>query len=393
MKRRVAIIGTGITKFGELFDKDYKELLWESFSTALSDAGIDKSELQAGWLGTYMPYAWGYEGNAGSTVAETLELYPIPITRVANYCSTGMEAVRNAYFGIMSGEYDMVFAVGVEKMRDVPSRGSLVAQHIERGHPLLCKGRTAPGMFALLATRYLYEHNLTRRILSKVAVKNHYYGSLNSKAHFRKRITEEEADNAPPVAEPLRLYDCTPTTDGSACCILTTEEIAKSLGGDYVLIKGIGFATYGGYFTLQFDTTFDFKGFRATQEAAKFAYKQAGIKDPVNEIDVIECHDCFTITEIINYEDLGLCNRGEGWKLIEEGMTSGDGKIPVNISGGLKSFGHPIGASGVRMINEICDQLRGRCGERQVKNARIGLAHTLGGPGIVSCVFVLEKPE
>lgn len=391
--REVAIIGTGTTKFGELFDKDYKDLLWECFNTALNDAGIEKKELQAGWLGTYMPYAWGYEGNAGSTVAETLGLYPIPVTRVANYCSTGMEAIRNAYFGIKSGEFDTVFAVGVEKMRDVPSRGSLVAQHIEKGHPLFCKGRTAPGMFALLATRYLYEHNLTRRILSKVAVKNHTYGAMNPKAHFQRAITEEDAEKAPPVAEPLRLYDCTPTTDGGACCIMTTEERAKALGKDYLLIKGIGFATYGGYFTLQFDPTFDFLGFKATQFAAKRAYEMAGIKKPSEEIDVVECHDCFTITEIINYEDLFLCERGEGWKLIEEGKTYLDGKIPVNLSGGLKSFGHPIGASGIRMVNEIYDQLRGRSGKRQVENARIGLAHTLGGPGIVSCVIILSRAD
>jgi acetyl-CoA C-acetyltransferase len=387
----IAIIGTGTTKFGELFDKDYKDLLIDACYEAFSDAGIEPKDIQAGWLGTYMPYAWGFEGNAGTTVTETLNLSPIPVTRVANYCITGMEAFRNACFAVASGEYDIVLAVGVEKMRDVPSRGSLVAQHVEKGHPLYCKGRTAPGMFALLATRYLYENKIDRTVLAKVAVKNHKNGALNPKAHFQREITLEQVLKAPMVAEPLGLYDCTPTTDGASACIITRKEIAKSLKKDYVLLKGMGVGTWGGYFTIQFNPYFDFLGFKSTQYAAKVAYKQAGIKNPVEEIDVIECHDCFTITEIINYEDLGLAERGKGWKLIEEGVTTLEGKLPVNPSGGLKSFGHPIGASGIRMINEIADQLRGRCGKRQVKNARTGLAHTLGGPGVISAVVVLGR--
>ena len=390
---KVAIIGTGTTKFGENFDMDYKDLLIDACYQAFNDARVEPRDIQAGWLGTYMPYAWGFEGNAGNTVTETLNLAPVPITRVANYCVTGMEAIRNAALAVASGEYDVVLAVGVEKMRDVPSRGSLVAQHVEKGHPVYCKGRTAPGMFALLATRYLYENRLDRKILSRVAVKNHRNGAMNPKAHFQKEINIEQALNAPMVAEPLGLYDCAPTTDGAAACILTRAEIARKFTDDFAVIKGIGLSTWGGYFTMQFNPEFNFLEFKSSQEAARIAYSQAGIKNPSEEIDVFECHDCFTITEIINYEDLMLAERGRGWMLIEEGKTALEGDIPVNPSGGLKSFGHPIGASGVRMVNEIADQLRGRCGKRQVRNARTGLAHTLGGPGVVSCVTVLERGD
>jgi acetyl-CoA C-acetyltransferase len=388
----VAVIGCGTTKFGEHFTLDYKDLLYESVTEAVKDAKIELKDIDAGWLGTYMPYAWNFEGNSGSTVAETLNLYPIPVTRVASYCATGMEAIRNAAFAVAAGESKFALAVGVEKMRDVPSRGSLVAQHVEKGHPVLCKGRTAPGMFALLATRYFHENKVNEEILAKVAVKNHKNGSMNPRAHFRREITIEQAVKAPPVAEPLRLFDCCPTTDGSAACILTTVENAKNMKAEYLVLKGVGLATYGGYFTMQFNPDFDFLGFRATQEAAKKAYRDAGVTDPVKEIDLAECHDCFTITEIINYEDLGLAPRGQGWRLIDEGRSSLEGDMPVNTSGGLKSFGHPIGASGIRMVNEVCDQLRGRSGKRQIKDARRGLAHTLGGPGVLSCVMILEKP-
>jgi len=376
----VAIIGTGTIKFGENFHQSYNDML----KLACEEA------FRAGWLGTYLPFSWGYEGAAGVNVTETLKMEPIPVTRVSNYCSTGMEAVRNASFAVAAGEYDLVLAVGVEKMRDVSGRGSLVAQHVERGHPLYCKGRTAPGMFALLANRYFKEYGIGEETLAKVAVKNHKHGSLNPKAHFRSEITVEKALSAPMVAAPLKLFDCCPTTDGAAAAILCPVEKARDYTDDYVAIKGAALSITGGYYTAQMNPHFTFTGFTATREASKEAYRQAGIKNPLEEIDVVELHDCFTITEIVNYEDLGLAKKGEGWKLIEEGETYIGGKIPVNTSGGLKSCGHPVGASGVRMINNICDQLRGRSDRMQVEGARLGVAHTLGGPGALACVFVLE---
>jgi acetyl-CoA C-acetyltransferase len=388
----VAIIGTGTIKFGENFHQSYTDMVYEAATLAMADAGVEADEIQAGWLGTYEPFLYGYEGNAGTFVGDTLNLPPIPITRVAAYCASGMEAVRNAALAVASGEYDVVLAVGAEKMRDVPSRGSLVAQAVERGHPVLCKGRTAPGMFALLATRYFKEYRIDEAALAHVAVKNHYHGSLNPKAHFQKPITPEQHRKAPKVAEPLGLFDCCPTTDGAAACVLTRADLARQRRVPHVLIRGIAFSVAAGYWNTQFDPTWSFTSFKSTKEAARAAYRMAGIAEPAKEIDVAECHDCFTITEIINYEDLGFAKPGEGHALAAAGVTKLGGDLPVNTSGGLKSCGHPVGASGVRMINNIVDQLLGRAGRMQVPGARTGLAHTLGGPGAVACVAVLGQP-
>ncbi len=385
----VAIIGTGTIKFGENFDQSYNDMLEGACKEAFADAGIEAGDVEAAWLGTYLPFSWGFEGASGTNVVDGLGLDPIPVTRVSNYCSTGMEAVRNAALAVAAGEHDLVLAVGVEKMRDVSGRGSLVSQHVEKGHPLYCKGRTAPGMFALLASRYFQEYGIGEETLAKVAVKNHKHGSLNPKAHFRSEITIEKAMAAPMVAAPLKLFDCCPTTDGAAAAVLCPVKKARDYTDDFVIIRGVGLSVTTGYYTAQMDPSFSFTGFESTRRAAAEAYRRAGIKDPLGEVDLVELHDCFTITEIINYEDLGFAAKGEGWKLIEEGETYIGGKLPVNASGGLKSCGHPVGASGVRMINNVSDQLRGRADKMQVKGARTGVAHTLGGPGALACVFVL----
>lgn len=391
LKEDIAIIGVGVTPFGELFEKSFEDLVVDAAYEAYADAGVTKDDIDACWLGvTETPYIDGNEGEAPNA-ADYLGLFPKPVSRVANFCTTGMDAIRHGAFAVASGMYKNVLVVGAEKMRDVSSRGSLIARHIYMTHPVLCKGRTAPSQFAIRATRYLHEYNLTDEVLAKVAVKNHKNGALNPKAHFRKEITLEQALKAQMVSEPLKLYDCCPTTDGAAAVILTTKEEAKKRKADYVLLQGIGLAVAGGYYTTMFDTDNSYLNFRATQEAAKQAYAQAGIENPRKDLDVAECHDCFTITELLNYEDLAFCKKGEGWKLIEDGVTHLDGEFPVNPSGGLKSTGHPIGATGVRMAAEITQQIRGRCEKRQVKNAKRGLAHTLGGPGIVSCVMVLGR--
>lgn len=390
--QNIAIIGTGVTKFGELFEKGYGDLLVEAAKSAYTDAGAGLSDIEACWVGTTESLSCdGNEGEAPSA-GDYLGLYGKPVTRVANLCTTGMEAIRNAAFAVEAGMYKVVLAVGCEKMRDVSSRGSLVARHINLTHPVLAKGRTAPGQFAIRARRYLYEYKYDTDVLDAVAVKNHRHGVLNPKAHFQKEITQEQAARAPMVSEPLRLYDCCPTTDGAAAVILTTEEEAKKRGADYVLLRGMGLATTGGYYSTMFDTDNPYMNFPATQLAAKDAYAQAGITEPLKQIDVAEVHDCFTVTELLNYEDLGFCKPGEGPKLLQRGTTTLGGDLPVNPSGGLKSCGHPIGATGVRMVAEISDQLRGRCGRRQVEGAKLGLAHTLGGPGVVSCVMILNKP-
>jgi acetyl-CoA C-acetyltransferase len=335
---------------------------------------------------------YGFEGNSGTFVSDPLNLFPIPVTRVAAYCATGIEAVRNAALAVASGEYDVVLAVGAEKMREVPSRGSLVAQAVNRGHPVLAKGRTAPGMFALLATRYFKEYGADASALGAVAVKNHFHGSLNPKAHFQKEITPEMHQKAPRVAEPLGLFDCCPTTDGAAAVVLTRADLARRFTERYSIIRGIAYAVTAGYWNTQFDPSWSFTSFRATREAARAAYRMAGITNPRKEIKVAECHDCFTITEIVNYEDLGLAEPGAGWRMATGGVTRLGGDLPVNTSGGLKSCGHPIGSSGIRMIANVHDQLLGRAGRMQVKGADLGLAHNLGGPGAVSAVAVLGQP-
>jgi acetyl-CoA C-acetyltransferase len=378
MKDRVAIIGVGCTKFGDLFEQGYEDLICEAAFAAYEDAGIDPQEIQAGYLGTYMPGAAG--GKASVSLGDALRLYDRPLTRVENYCATGTDAFRNACLAIASGTYDIVLVVGAEKLKDRGGRG------LPRfGHPLLAKGNSAPGLFALAANRYMHEFGMGRDVLAKVAVKNHFNGARNPKAHLRMEVTEEQVLKAPIIAWPFGLFDCCPTTDGAAAAIVCRADLAKRFRGSPVYVKGAGLAVTTG--RPYFDPTFDYLGFRSTQQAAHQAYTMAGVSPA--DVDFAEVHDCFTWTEISNAEDLGFCKKGEGAYLVKEGRTTLTGDIPINPSGGLKSFGHPIGASGVRMIYECVQQLRGEAGERQIKNAEIGLAHNVGGPGAVACVVVL----
>ena len=385
---RVAIIGVGATQFGEHFEQGYSDLIVEAAYEAFRDANVSPPQIQAAWLGTCFPDSGGYQGNAGASLADALSLYHAPISRVANYCATGADAFRNACFAVAAGAYDLVLVVGAEKMRDVTARESLVGQLAETGHPVHGKGVTAPGMFALFATRYFDRFGIGRETLAKVAMKNHRHGSLNPKAHFQKEITLEQYFKAPMVADPLGLYDCCPQTDGAAAAVICRADLAPKFSKEPILVKGLGLANPVGD-GLAFDPESDFISFRATKEAATQAYEQAGVKDPFKEIDVAELHDCFTITELVTYEDLGFCQQGEGRTFIEEGVSSLGGALPINTSGGLKSCGHPIGASGLRMIGEITNQLRGRAGKRQVKDAKRGLVHNLGGLGAVASVIVL----
>lgn len=388
IRDRVAIIGVGATRFGEHFEQGYSDLIVEAAYEAFRDANVSPHQIQAAWLGTCFPDSGGYQGNAGASLADALSLYHAPISRVANYCATGADAFRNACFAVAAGAYDLVLVVGAEKMRDVTARESLVGQLAENGHPVRGKGVTAPGMFALFATRYFDRFGIGRETLARVAMKNHRHGSLNPKAHFQREITLEQYFKAPMVADPLGLYDCCPQTDGAAAAVICRADLAPRFSKEPILVKGLGLANPVGD-ELAFDPDSDFISFRATKEAATQAYEQAGVKDPFKEIDVAELHDCFTITELVTYEDLGFCQKGEGRTFIEDGISSLEGALPINTSGGLKSCGHPIGASGLRMIGEITNQLRGRAGKRQVKDARRGLVHNLGGLGAVTSVIVL----
>ncbi len=393
LRDKVAIIGMGCMRFGALQDKSFAEQGLEAVNEALADAGIEKERIEAAWLGTFDPTVGGsFPGYAGDFVADILGMPGLPVTRVTNYCATGMDALRNAAIAVAAGLYDVVLVLGNEKMRDVPSRDSLIRQVMVTGHPIVQKGLTAPGLFALMARRHMEEYGTTREDLALVAVKNHYNGNRHPKAMFHKEITVEDVLSAPMISEPLGLYDCTPTSDGAAAAILCRADLAPQLTDEYVLIEAIELATVsGGRYGRRQESLI---GFESTQIAARRAYAAAGITDPVSAIDVAEVHDCFTITEILNYEDLGFVPKGEGATFIREGRSSLEGDLPVNPSGGLKCFGHPIGASGVRMTYIIYEQLLGRAGLTQVsveRNGR-GLVHNLGGPGSVCVVGLYHLP-
>jgi len=381
MKDQVAIIGVGCTKFGDQFDQSYEDLVFDAAQAAFVDAGIQADRIDAAWLGTYSPY--GGHGKASVSLADALRLYGKPITRVENFCATGTDAFRNAAMAVACGMYDVALVLGAEKLKNRPTRGL----SREGEHPYQTDGLTAPGIFAMAANRYFHDFNVGRESLAKVAVKNHKHGSQNPKAHFQMEVSEEQCLNAPMVAWPFGLFDCCPTTDGAAAAVICRADLAKTFRDDYVLVKGVGLAVTSG--RPWYDPSFEYVGFAATRHASQAAYKMAGVHDPVKEIDLAEVHDCFTWTEISNYEDLGFCRKGEGAHFVGEGRSALGGDMPVNTSGGLKSFGHPIGASGVRMIYEVVTQLRGQAGARQVKSPELGLVHNLGGPGSVACVVVL----
>jgi len=382
---KVAIIGVGCTKFGELWDKDVEDLVVEAAYEALDDAGMSPQDVQAAWIGVLYPFT----GLSGNTFSDPMKLFGIPVTRVENYCASGMDAFRNACYAVASGAYDVAMACGVEKLMDTGSSG-LPMQGFS--HPVFGVA-SAPALFALSATRCFHEYGWTKEDLARVAVKNHKNGAKHPKAHFRREITMEDALSAPMIAWPLGRFDCCAMSDGSAALVITRPEIAERSKhkDDYVLVKANALAVSSG--RPMFSNSTDFLGFTATQDAARAAYAEAGVKDPAKEIDLAEVHDCFSITEILNYEDLGFCEHGQGAAFVAEGRSEVDGDLPVNASGGLKCFGHPIGATGCRMLYEITKQLQGRADGAQVKDARLGLAHNLGGPGSVCSVTILGRKD
>jgi acetyl-CoA C-acetyltransferase len=384
IKGKTAIMGVGYTKFGELWEKDAEDLMVDAAYEAMDDAGITPDDIEATWVGSL----YDFTGLSGSVAAEPLKLFGRPTTRVENFCASGMDAFRNACFAVAAGVYDVVMACGVEKLMDVGGSGLPV----DMGHPVM-RGASAPAMFALLATRCFHEYGWTREDLARVAVKNHKNGALHPKAHFRRPITLETALNAPMIAWPLGRFDSCGMSDGAAAVIITRPEIAKKSKhkDDYVVPKANALAMNS--MLPMYRASFDWLGFPSTQAAARQAYEQAGIKSPIDEIDLAEVHDCFTITEILNIQDLQFCKQGEGAKFVQEGHAEVEGKVAINASGGLKCFGHPIGATGCRMLCEITRQLQGRAEGAQVKNARLGLGHNLGGPGSVSSVTILGRPE
>jgi len=323
-----------------------------------------------------------------------LKLQYIPVTRVENICATGTEAVRAASYAVAAGMYDLVLAVGVQKLKDTGFSGLGRTSFAETPVP---EYEVPPGMFAFMANRYFYHyginHDVGKRLLAQIAVKNHHNGSLHPKAHFQGEIMLEQAINAPIAAWPLGLYDCCGVTDGAAAAIVTRADLARKFRQDPIYIKALSICS--GFREGVVSQKYDYLHVEESVRAAKAAYAEAGIKDPFRELSIAELHDCFTITEMVTYEDLGWCPRGGAKDYVEGGVFSLEGELPVNTDGGLKCFGHPIGASGLRMIYEVYKQLQEKAGPRQVKNAELGLTHNLaGGPGqaIVSiCILGHHK--
>lgn len=390
IKDKVAIVGMGTSRFGELWNTGVDDLIVDAATEAFKDAGVESKDIQAAWFGTFET------GLTGQILSSALQLQYLPITRVENACATGIEAIRNACFGLISKAYDLVLVLGVEKMKDVGFGGLLSAPGTF--HPVYGAQAIAVGRYAMAATRYFERYGLSReegkKVIGMISVKSHYNGARNPKAHLRREVTLEEVINAPLIAWPLGLYDCCGVTDGAAAAILCRTEDAKQFRKDYVTIKGIGLSVGPGWGKEKSD--FDYTHWPETEHAARMAYADAGIKDPRKELGVAEVHDCFSIAELIAIESLGLCEKGKAKYDIEAGSFSLKGDMPVNPSGGLKSFGHPIGASGCREVSEVYKQIQGKAElpERQVKNVTLGLIHNQGGhPGrFMAGVCIIGAP-
>ena len=375
----------GCTPFGEHWDKSIGDMLIEANGEALESAGIKQDDIDAYWLGTM--------GNlTGLTLSEPLKVQYKPVTHVENACATGSEAMRNAAYAVASGAYDCVMAIGVEKLKDSGFMGLVTGAGPGDGSEATT---TAPASFSMLAPAYFKKYGLDpekgKEVISMIAQKNHVNGAKNSKAQFRKEVDLETIKNSPKVAGPLGIFDCSGVSDGSAAAILVRAEDAHKYTDNPIYIKALSFVAGPAEGPLRQD--YDFTTFAEVKASAKDAYSQAGVTNPREEISMAEVHDCFTPTELILYEDLGFAPEGKAWQDVLDGTFALDGSLPVNPDGGLKSFGHPIGASGLRMMYEMWLQLRGEAGPRQIDNPKLGLTHNLGGrPGkCVSFVSIVGK--
>jgi acetyl-CoA C-acetyltransferase len=383
IKDKVAIIGMGCTKFGEFWDKSEEDLIVDAYKEAIEDAGIETKDIDAAWFGSAFDEV--NVGKGGIPLARTLKLPNIPVTRVENFCTTGTEALRGACYAVASGASEIALAIGAEKLKDtgyggLPALGTSTGTENLFYYPNL----SAPGMFGMVASAYFEKYGLSpeegKRVLARISYKSHKNGAMNPRAHLRREATIDQIMNAPIIAWPLGLFDCCGVSDGGAAAIVVPAEKAKDFRPDPVYVKalqlsltpatGIGHQSWSG------------THFEETRIAGEKAYKEAGIENPREEIDLMEVHDCFSISELVTYESLHISPMGKARGDIEEGFFDLDGKIPCQSDGGLKCFGHPIGASGIRMIYEIYKQLQGKAEpqERQLKgNIRQGLTHNHGG--------------
>ena len=385
IKDKVAIVGMACTRFGEHWSRGAGDMLVEAALEAYASAGVEREQVDAYWLGTLS------SGLSGLMLAEPLKIRYKPITRVENFCATGSEALRNAAYAVAAGAYDLTMAIGVEKLKDsgysgLTGSGAPPSDGTE-------STMTAPATFSLLAPAYARKYGVDektlRRVLTHIAYKNHCNGAKNPKAQFQKEVAKEKIEGAPKVAGMLGVFDCSGVSDGAAAAILCRAEEAHKYTDRPIFIKAL--SSIAGPAEGAKRQGYDYTTFPEVVAGAKDAYAQAGVKNPREEISMAEVHDCFTPTELVLMEDLGFSARGTGWKDTLDGRFELSGAQPVNPDGGLKSFGHPIGASGLRMMYEMWLQLRGEAGQRQIANPRLGLTHNLGGaPGrCVSFVSVV----
>jgi len=385
IKDRVAIVGMGCTKFGELWGKGPGELIIDAVTEAYEDAGVTSKDIQAAWVGTL------FSGMGGRSLSEPLKLQYIPVTRVENACGSGHEAIRGAAYAIAAGICDVALAVGFEKLKDEGASGLPGMENRSNTH----YQSTPPGMFAMMATNYFNRYGLSpevgKTMLAKISVKSHKNALLNPKAHFRRELTIEQVLTAPIIAWPLGLFDCCGVSDGAAAAILTRADVAKKFRPDPVYIKALQICASptSGRMTSDYDFTHVEEAYRG----GVAAYKEAGIKQPRKEISMAEVHDCFSITEAVTMEDLQFSKRGKVKEDIDAGFFELTGALPVQPDGGLKCFGHPVGASGIRMVYELYLQLLGRADKRQIKNPKLGLAHNMGNepyaPVVSICIVGL----
>ena len=380
IRDKVAILGMGCSRFGERWDSGADELMLEAFNEALLDAGIGLKQIEAAWFGVCLE-----ENNVGKTagpLAAALRLPRIAATRVENACATGTEALRGAAYAVASGAYDIVLALGVEKLKDT-GYGGLPVRTRGVANDLWLPNATAPGAFAQLASAYAAKHGVAmpdlKRAMAHISVKSHANAVHNPKAHLRNKITEEDVLKAMTIAAPLGLYDCCGVSDGAACAIVTTPEIARALKptAELITIKALELSVSNG--EEQSFSNWDGAHIATAREAGARAYASAGISDPRRQIQMAEVHDCFSITEAVLMEDLGFSAPGRVIHDVLDGVFDRDGELAVQPDGGLKCFGHPIGASGLRMVYEIYLQIHGRAGERQLKRVDRGLTQNLGG--------------
>ncbi len=380
--RDVAVIGFGMTQFGELWNKSIKDIFVEAALNAIENAGVD--HIDSMYVGAMSSGLFVGQEHLAAVMADYLGMAPVSATRIESACASGGMSFRQAYLDVASGNSDIVLAGGVEKMNDGADVTAALATAADQEYEVY-NGITFPGLYAMIANAHMDEFKTTREQLAAVAVKNHQNGFNNPNAQFRNKITVDTVLNSTLVADPLRLLDCSPVTDGGAAVILCPLDMAKKFTNTPVKIIASSQASD----TISLYERESFTTLRSVTKAAEKAYKQANLKPA--DIDLAEVHDCFTISEIVVTEDLGFFEKGCGGPAVEEGRTAIEGgEIPINTSGGLKSKGHPVGATGVAQVIELYEQLTGQAGKRQVKDAHIGLAQNMGGSGASCTINILE---